>query len=61
MIRTLLVRASLALCVLALVASCRVQGKRQAFKEIGAEAETLRAEFNAAAGHVRVIALVAPT
>ena len=59
--RTLLARTALALLLLALAASCRVQGKPQPFKEIGAEAETLRAEFNAAAGKVRVIALVAPT
>lgn len=45
----------------ALAASCEVAGKRQPFAAIGAEAETLRAAFNADVGKVRLVVLVAPT
>jgi hypothetical protein len=41
--------------------ACKIDGKPRPFAPIGAEAEALRAAFNADAGAVRVIVLVAPT
>jgi hypothetical protein len=47
--------------VSAVATSCRIQGKRAPYTAIGAEAETLRAAFNADVGRVRLVVLVAPT
>lgn len=51
---------ALAFVAVALVA-CRLEGKPQPFRTVGAEAATLRAAFNADVGKVRVVMLVAPT
>jgi hypothetical protein len=45
----------------ALAPSCKVKGERQAYSQVAADGEALRAAFNAEAGKVRVIVLVAPT
>ncbi len=45
----------------ALGTSCKIQGERQRYTAIGAEAAALREAFNAAAGKVRLVVLVAPT
>ena len=47
------------IAVLAL--ACKIKGERQPYAAIGAGAEALRAAFNADAGKVRVVVLVAPT
>ena len=46
---------------LALASSCRIQGKQQPFTLMDGDGEVLRAAFNADAGKVRIVALVAPT
>lgn len=51
---------SLGLLVAAL-ASCRLEGKKSPYAVIGEDASALRAAFNADAGKVRLIVLVAPT
>jgi hypothetical protein len=53
------VRACAPLLVLLLIA-CR-PGPVSPHYAVGDEAGTLRADFNAAAGHVRVLMIVAPT
>lgn len=47
--------------IAALGIGCKVKGERQPFTRIGPEAGALRAAFNAGAGKVRVVVLVAPT
>ncbi|HKE14167.1 MAG TPA: hypothetical protein VKB80_04870 [Kofleriaceae bacterium] len=41
--------------------SCKIRGERRAYESIGADAASLRQAFNAAAGKVRLVVLVAPT
>ena len=52
--------AALAVAV-ALASACRIQGKQQPFTVLDGKGEALRAAFNADAGKVRLVALVAPT
>ena len=59
-IRVSAVVAALVLAV-AFGASCRIQGKQQPFTVMDGDGEVLRAAFNADAGKVRIVALVAPT
>jgi hypothetical protein len=55
-------RAALALVLaVAAIASCRLEGKKSPYAPIGADAGALRAAFNADAGVVRLVVLVAPT
>ena len=53
--------SSLLVLLAALAASCKVKGERQPYERVGAAAEVLREAFNAGAGKVRLIVLVAPT
>jgi hypothetical protein len=41
--------------------SCRVAGKQQDHRQVGASGETLRAAFNADVGKTRVLVLLSPT
>jgi hypothetical protein len=53
---------ALAVAALApLAGSCEIPGRRQTHASIGGDAAALRAAFNADAGKVRLIVLVAPT
>lgn len=57
-----LVTAFAALAALAaLSASCKIEGERRSHRAIGPDAAALREAFNADAGKVRLIVLVAPT
>ncbi len=51
------IRIGLALALL--LAACR--GPQRPYAVIGTSAEPLRAEFNRAAGHPRIVILAAPT
>jgi hypothetical protein len=56
-------RAALALVIVAVgaISACRLEGKKSPYAPIGADAGALRAAFNADAGKVRLVVLVAPT
>ena len=58
-----LVALGLATALAALPASisCKIRGERRVHESIGADAAALRQAFNAAAGKVRLVVLVAPT
>ncbi len=45
----------------ALAGACKIEGKRQAHADVGADSAALRAAFNAEAGKVRLVVLVSPT
>jgi len=49
------------LTVASALASCKIAGKESPYAPIGRDAEGLRAAFNADAGKVRLVVLVAPT
>lgn len=54
-------RAGVLLVLVAALASCKVAGKKSPYSAVGPEAAALRDAFNADAGKVRLIVLVAPT
>ena len=57
--RTLIISAALA--VAAVAVSCKAGGPESPYTALGADANALRAKFNADVGKVRVVMLVAPT